>query len=218
MSLKDRLTRVGESEPRGYDANQDFEFIREQATEILETDPNNRAANYQLGMCLEAEGDERGAISAFEKALDCPVTKMDLLGGIDLDDGIIKESLIALYGPENSEKALRLHESIRGNPGEETAYWLKEQGDLLALSARTNEARVMYGQAIERDPNQVGAYIELAQHALNEGDMNEAKRLADEMKGKADSSGDTRAAYSEIMDLIADHRESLSKLSTFREE
>ncbi len=131
---------------------------------LLQTQPKLAQAHHYLGIALQARGDTKGAIAAYETALDC---------GME-DRAAVHNNLGLAYGSlgDYDRAATQFARAIVANPHEPASYG--NHGLMLMKQGKYKEAIEQYRRALDINPNAPEFYHGMAGALASDGEPAEA--------------------------------------------
>ncbi|USR91129.1 tetratricopeptide repeat protein [Phormidium yuhuli AB48] len=130
---------------------------------VLEIDPNNVAAYYNLGNALSDQGKLDEAIAAYNRAIQLNPEYANAYNNLGL----------ALYDQGKLDEAIAAYNrAIQLNPESAIAY--NNLGNALSDQGNLDEAIAAYNRAIELNPEDADAHINLGVALRRQGNLDEA--------------------------------------------
>ncbi len=130
---------------------QDFEAAADEAKRMIELGEDSGAADYQLGLALQAQGDTDGAIAAYKDALD---------RNPGADQALTNLTELLIQRGSSEEAEMFLQRQIELHPELTKARLLL--GEIYRVDGRLAQARSMFTDVIAARPEATAAYIHLA--------------------------------------------------------
>lgn len=134
--------------------------------------PGSGEAHFALGNALFAARDARGAVEAYARAIDLGYALPPVRAAYGT-------ALEATGDPKGAEAALRA--AVAGDPGMADAW--NRLGLVVEKSGRRDEARLLYGKALEVRPDHPDALFNRAKVALLARDAASARRDLEALAG-----------------------------------
>lgn len=176
--------------------SQEIAVARKYFELALKQQPRSAEMRAGLGLARLAAGETDRALDDLEAAVD--------LGGASAD-GYLVATLISLRQYEKALQAIARLETTR--PKDPVTYNLK--GSALFATGDTSAARQAFERALELDPSQVAAAVNLAQLDVREGNAPAAQKRFEKMLERDPKSVPVLLALSDLAAALGDRAEAL---------